>query len=184
MLTFLPTSAPLPKGEPESLPGHLWGEVPTTGAVLHPHPTNPLCLSMPNNTLACLSTDLRPLPDVAMTGTCTRECTEFGHSDTCWMPGQSSPSRRPKNALKLSTFVPYQDRGSQEQVGNGSPRLSEERSTKMANLRLLPTYSAFSNSSHETCKDSPMEEIPLTQTSDFQPATTPSSQTTKREIYL
>ncbi|NWQ81794.1 PCDH1 protein, partial [Columbina picui] len=128
--------------------------------------------------------DLRPLPDVAMTGTCTRECTEFGHSDTCWMPGQSSPSRRPKNALKLSTFVPYQDRGSQEQVGNGSPRLSEERSTKMANLRLLPTYSAFSNSSHEPCKDSPMEEIPLTQTSDFQPATTPSSQTTKREIYL
>ncbi|KAM4892597.1 protocadherin-1 [Sylvia borin] len=128
--------------------------------------------------------DLRPLPDVAMTGTCTRECTEFGHSDTCWMPGQSSPSRRPKNALKLSTFVPYQDRGSQEQVGNGSPRLSEERSTKMANLRLLPTYSAFSNSSHEPCKDSPMEEIPLTQTSDFQPATTPSAQTTKREIYL
>ncbi|KAJ7338978.1 hypothetical protein JRQ81_012880 [Phrynocephalus forsythii] len=128
--------------------------------------------------------DLRPLPDVAMTGTCTRECTEFGHSDTCWMPGQSSPSRRPKNALKLSTFVPYQDRGSQEQVGNGSPRLSEERNTKMANLRLLPTYSAFSNSSHEPCKDSPMEEIPLTQTSDFQTATTPSSQTAKREIYL
>ncbi|XP_039181944.1 protocadherin-1 isoform X4 [Crotalus tigris] len=31
--------------------------------------------------------DLRPLPDVALTGTCTRECTEFGHSDTCWMPG-------------------------------------------------------------------------------------------------
>jgi len=139
---------------------------------------------MHNDAFACFSADLRPLPDVAMTGTCTRECTEFGHSDTCWMPGQSSPSRRPKNALKLSTFVPYQDRGSQEQVGNGSPRLSEERSTKMANLRLLPTYSAFSNSSHEPCKDSPMEEIPLTQTSDFQPATTPSSQTTKREIYL
>uniref|UniRef100_A0A8C6VPP3 Uncharacterized protein n=1 Tax=Naja naja TaxID=35670 RepID=A0A8C6VPP3_NAJNA len=73
----------------------------------------------------------------------------FGHSDTCWMPGQSSPNRRPKNALKLSTFVPYQDRGSQEQVGNGSPRLSEECNTKMANLRLLPTYSAFSNSSHD-----------------------------------
>ncbi|ETE63165.1 Protocadherin-9, partial [Ophiophagus hannah] len=128
--------------------------------------------------------NLRPLPDVALTGTCTRECTEFGHSDTCWMPGQSSPNRRPKNALKLSTFVPYQDRGSQEQVGNGSPRLSEECNTKMANLRLLPTYSAFSNSSHEPCKNSPMEEIPLTQTSDFQTATTPSSQTAKREIYL
>lgn len=144
---------------------------------------SPSALPRPGLPLFLLA-DLRPLPDVAMTGTCTRECTEFGHSDTCWMPGQSSPSQRPKNALKLSTFVPYQDRGSQEQVGNGSPRLSEERSTKMANLRLLPTYSAFSNSSHEPCKDSPMEEIPLTQTSDFQAATTPSSQTAKREIYL
>ncbi|CAG14440.1 unnamed protein product, partial [Tetraodon nigroviridis] len=38
--------------------------------------------------------DLRPLPDVAMTGTCTRECREFGHSDACWMPGQPSPPRR------------------------------------------------------------------------------------------
>lgn len=99
--------------------------------------------------------DLRPLPDVAMTGTCTQECSEFGHSDTCWMPGQSSPSRRTKSsALKLSTFV--------------------------------PSYSAFSHSSHDSCKDSAtLEEIPLTQTSDFPPAATPASaQTAKREIYL
>ncbi|KAM4678503.1 protocadherin-1 isoform 2-T2 [Discoglossus pictus] len=136
-------------------------------------------------------TDLRPLPDVAMTGNCTRECTEYGHSDTCWMPGQSSPNRRPKNALKLSTFVPYQDKGSQEQIGNGNPRIPEERvggnnnsTTKMANIQLLPTYSAFSSNSHESCTDSPMEEIPLTQTADFQHATTPSSQSAKREIYL
>ncbi|KAG8438989.1 hypothetical protein GDO86_005249 [Hymenochirus boettgeri] len=136
-------------------------------------------------------TDLRPLPDVAMTGNCTRECTEYGHSDTCWMPGQPSPNHRPKNALKLSTFVPYQDKGSQEQIGNGNPRISEERiggnnnsTTKMANIQLLPTYSAFTSNSHESCMDSPMEEIPLTQTADFQHATTPSSQSTKREIYL
>ncbi|XP_069055591.1 protocadherin-1 isoform X1 [Pleurodeles waltl] len=142
--------------------------------------------------------DLRPLPDVAMTGNCTQECTEYGHSDTCWMPGQSSPSRRPKNALKLSTFVPYQERGNQEQIGNGSPRNSDERggssnhhssgngtATKMANIRVLPTYSAFTNSSHEPCKVSPMEDIPLTQTSDFQQTTTaPPPQNTKREIYL
>ncbi|XP_053574597.1 protocadherin-1 isoform X2 [Bombina bombina] len=136
-------------------------------------------------------TDLRPLPDVAMTGNCTRECTEYGHSDTCWMPGQPSPNRRPKNALKLSTFVPYQDKGSQEQIGNGNPRIPEERvggnnnsTTKMANIQLLPTYSAFSSNSHESCTDSPMEEIPLTQAADFQHATTPSSQSAKREIYL
>ncbi|XP_074068832.1 protocadherin-1 isoform X2 [Macrotis lagotis] len=129
--------------------------------------------------------DLRPLPDVAMTGTCTRECSEFGHSDTCWMPGQSSPSRRSKSsALKLSTFVPYQDRGGQEPAGAGSPSPPEERNTKMAPVRLLPSYSAFSNSSHDSCKDSTLEEIPLTQTSDFPPAATPSAQTAKREIYL
>uniref|UniRef100_A0A6I8NQ13 Protocadherin 1 n=1 Tax=Ornithorhynchus anatinus TaxID=9258 RepID=A0A6I8NQ13_ORNAN len=114
--------------------------------------------------------DLRPLPDVAMTGTCTQECSEFGHSDACWMPGQSSPSRRPKSGvLKLSTFVPYQDRGGQEPAGTGSPSLVEERNTKMANARLLPTYSAFSTNSHEPCKDSPLEEIPMSQTSDFPP---------------
>uniref|UniRef100_A0A8C5PU99 Protocadherin 1 n=1 Tax=Leptobrachium leishanense TaxID=445787 RepID=A0A8C5PU99_9ANUR len=136
-------------------------------------------------------TDLRPLPDVAMTGNCTQECTEYGHSDTCWMPGQPSPNRRPKNSLKLSTFVPYQDKGSQEQIGNGNPRIPEDRvggnnnsTTKMANIQLLPTYSAFSSNSHESCTDSPMEEIPLTQTADFQHATTPSSQSAKREIYL
>ncbi|XP_068134211.1 protocadherin-1 isoform X2 [Hyperolius riggenbachi] len=136
-------------------------------------------------------TDLRPLPDVAMTGNCTRECTEYGHSDTCWMPGQPSPNRRPKNALKLSTFVPYQDKGSPEQIGNGNPKIPEDRiggnnnsTTKMANIQLLPTYSAFNSNSHESCTDSPLEEIPLTQTADFQHATTPSSQSAKREIYL
>ncbi|KAF3838832.1 hypothetical protein F7725_010600 [Dissostichus mawsoni] len=41
------------------------------------------------------ASDLRPLPDVAMTGNCTHECTEFGHSDSCWMPGgEPSPLAR------------------------------------------------------------------------------------------
>ncbi|MCI4395127.1 hypothetical protein PGIGA_G00176820 [Pangasianodon gigas] len=35
--------------------------------------------------------DSRQLPDVALTGKCTRDCGEYGHSDTCWMPVQSSP---------------------------------------------------------------------------------------------
>lgn len=138
-------------------------------------------------TVLLSSADLRPLPDVAMTGTCTRECSEFGHSDTCWMPGHSSPSRRTKSsALKLSTFVPYQDRGGQEPAGAGSPSPPEDRNTKTAPVRLLPSYSAFSHSSHDSCKDSAtLEEIPLTQTSDFPPTATPASaQTAKREIYL
>lgn len=47
-----------------------------------------------------------------MTGNCTQECSEFGHSDSCWMPGQPSPATRRllKGAPKLSTFVPsYQE---------------------------------------------------------------------------
>ncbi|MBN3286966.1 PCDH9 protein, partial [Polyodon spathula] len=119
-----------------------------------------------------------------MTGNCTRECTEFGHSDACWMPGQPSPTRKTKNTPKLSTFVPYQERGNQDRLTNGSPRHVEEHNAKVANIRFLPPYSAFSSTSHEPSKDSPMEEIPLTQASAFQQATTPTTQNSKREIYL
>lgn len=51
------------------------------------------------------------MPDVALTGKCTRECDEFGHSDTCWMPVRSSP-RRPRHGSdppRLSTFAPGDD---------------------------------------------------------------------------
>ncbi|XP_030623860.1 protocadherin-1 [Chanos chanos] len=137
--------------------------------------------------------DLRPLPDVAMTGNCTRECTEFGHSDACWMPGQPSPNRAKsasKSAPKLSTFVPYQEREDQEQhiMANGSPKpLSEERGvgpTKVANVRFLPPYTSAYSAGGEVGKDCPREEIPLSQAGDYKSATTPSSQGSKREIYL
>ncbi|XP_017543531.1 protocadherin-7 [Pygocentrus nattereri] len=38
--------------------------------------------------------DPRHLPDVALTGKCTRDCDEFGHSDACWMPVRPSPRKR------------------------------------------------------------------------------------------
>ncbi|XP_078267851.1 protocadherin-1-like isoform X2 [Rhinoraja longicauda] len=128
--------------------------------------------------------DLRPLPDVAMTGNCTRECTEFGHSDSCWMPGQLSPDRKPINVPKLSTFVPYEDHGSQDRLTNGNPRLSEDHGTKMANIRFIPTHSAFPSSNHDPSKDSALEEIPLTQPPDYQQPPGPAPQSSKREIYL
>eukprot|EP00062_Callorhinchus_milii_P026410 gi/632988477/ref/XP_007883135.1/ PREDICTED: protocadherin-11 X-linked-like [Callorhinchus milii] len=117
-----------------------------------------------------------------MTGNCTRECSEFGHSDACWMPGQLSPNKKQKNAPKLSTFVPYQERAGQERPAGGSPRLVDERKAKVANIRLIPTYSAFSN--HEPGPDCALEEIPLTQTTDFQHTPPSGSQNSKREIYL
>ncbi|KAJ8333340.1 hypothetical protein SKAU_G00422360 [Synaphobranchus kaupii] len=98
--------------------------------------------------------DVRSLPDVTMTGNCTPECTELGHSDSCWMPGQSSPTRKTKSAPKLSTFVPYQERRGSEQLANGRPESEEEQCTGP-----LASHSAFS-------KD------------------TPPHHTSKREIYL
>uniref|UniRef100_A0A3B5M247 Protocadherin 7a n=1 Tax=Xiphophorus couchianus TaxID=32473 RepID=A0A3B5M247_9TELE len=52
------------------------------------------------------------LPDVALTGKCTRECDEFGHSDTCWMPVRPSPRQRQRHGSdppRLSTFAPGDD---------------------------------------------------------------------------
>lgn len=60
--------------------------------------------------------DTRPLPDVAMTGKCTRECDEYGHSDSCWMPVRTSPERRPSK----STTTPQQPKLSTFMSGNGS----------------------------------------------------------------
>ncbi|CAL8378155.1 unnamed protein product [Boreogadus saida] len=48
--------------------------------------------------------DSRPLPDVAMTGKCTRECDEYGHSDSCWMPVCTSPERRSSKSTAASTL--------------------------------------------------------------------------------
>lgn len=154
------------------------------------------CLSLSPSLIA----DLRPLPDVAMTGNCTHECTEFGHSDSCWMPGQPSPNRMAsKSAPKLSTFVPYQEMDGQEQLmANGSPRplATEERGTgsggvggssssKVANMRFMTPYSsAYPGGGDPSGKDCGLEEIPLSQAVEFHSATTPTGQTSKREIYL
>lgn len=56
--------------------------------------------------------DARQLPDVALTGKCTHECDEFGHSDTCWMPVRPSPRQRQRHGSdppRLSTFAPGDD---------------------------------------------------------------------------
>lgn len=129
--------------------------------------------------LSPLCTDIRSLPDVAMTGNCTTECSELGHSDACWMPGHPSPVRKTRNPPKLSTFVPYQERGSLGRLANGSARLGGEEHRP----RLPPSRSAYSNSGHDASQDCPLEEMPLSVASEF-PPTSPSAHTPKREIYL
>ncbi|XP_064811157.1 protocadherin-1-like isoform X1 [Oncorhynchus masou masou] len=138
--------------------------------------------------------DLRPLPDVAMTGNCTHECTEYGHSDACWMPGQPSPNRKSstKNAPKLSTFVPYlESEGQDHLMANGSPKpMADERGSagggsggsKVANIRFLPPYSSAFSGGSDSGKG--CEEIPLSQAAEYHSATTPTNQGSKREIYL
>ncbi|XP_075948816.1 protocadherin-7b isoform X3 [Anarhichas minor] len=71
------------------------------------------------------SVDSRPLPDVAMTGKCTRECDEYGHSDSCWMPVRTSPERRPSK----STTTPQQPKLSTFMSGNGSSGSSSSSSS-------------------------------------------------------
>lgn len=141
-----------------------------------------------------LPPDLRPLPDVAMTGNCTRECTEFGHSDSCWMPGQPSPDRRgSKSAPKLSTFVPYQEMDGQEQLmanGSAKPLSGEEQrgtggGSKVGGMRFMTPYSsAYPGGGDPSAKDCGLEEIPLSQGVEYHSGNTPTGQTSKREIYL
>uniref|UniRef100_A0A668AWP3 Protocadherin 1 n=1 Tax=Myripristis murdjan TaxID=586833 RepID=A0A668AWP3_9TELE len=139
-------------------------------------PFNDGCPLMMQFSLCLLPTDIRSLPDVAMTGNCTPECSELGHSDACWMPGHPSPVRKTRNPPKLSTFVPYQERGSLGRLANGSARLGGES-------RLPPSRSAYSSSGHDPSQDCPLEEMPLSVASEF-PPTSPSAHTPKREIYL
>ncbi|XP_061747988.1 protocadherin-1-like isoform X2 [Nerophis ophidion] len=138
--------------------------------------------------------DLRPLPDVAMTGNCTRECTEFGHSDSCWMPGQPSPERKaPKSAAQLPTFVPYQETGGPEQqpaaaaAANAGPKPlpAEERGARVANMRFMTPYSsAYPAGADTSGKDCGLEEIPLSQAAEYRSTAAPAGHASKREIYL
>ncbi len=103
-----------------------------------------------------------------MTGKCTHECTEYGHSDSCWMPGQPSPTRTKsaKSGPKLSTFVPYQEREGQERLmaDSSSKPHGEERSgggsNKVASIRFLPPYTSAYSAGGDSGKDCPREEIP------------------------
>lgn len=124
--------------------------------------------------LSLFSIDVRSLPDVAMTGTCSQECSELGHSDACWMPGQPSPARKARTLPKLSTFVPYQERGGTlGRLANGEPR-----------PRLPPSRSAYAPSDHAPSDHVPIEEVPLSVTSEFPPTSPTSNHAPKREIYL
>ncbi|XP_029111968.1 protocadherin-7b isoform X3 [Scleropages formosus] len=129
----------------------------------------------------------RPLPDVAMTGKCTRECDEYGHSDSCWMPVRTSPERRQKSSQpKLSTFVPGgAERGSQETLANGDPpHLVGDRNRNLLNKKVSSSsYEAFGTASFGKNEDaSRPEDIPLAQTGEYKPSS--CGTLTRREVYL
>ncbi|XP_036407162.1 protocadherin-7b isoform X2 [Megalops cyprinoides] len=132
------------------------------------------------------SVDSRPLPDVAMTGKCTRECDEYGHSDSCWMPVRTSPERRQKNNQpKLSTFMPGgAEHGSQETLANGDPaHMVGDRNRNLLNKKMSSSsYDTFSTASFGKNEDGHAEDIPLAQTGEYKP--TPCGTLTRREVYL
>ncbi|XP_060633825.2 protocadherin-7 isoform X3 [Anolis sagrei] len=129
-----------------------------------------------------MENDSRPLPDVALTGKCTRECDEYGHSDSCWMPVRTSPERKPKSQPKLSTFMPVDERGSQEKLANGEASLMGDRNRNLLNKKLTSSYETFSPASFSKSEEANPEDIPLTQTGEYKPS--PVNTLTRREVYL
>ncbi|KAM3939466.1 protocadherin-7 isoform 3-T3 [Leptodactylus fuscus] len=125
--------------------------------------------------------DSRPLPDVALTGKCTRECDEYGHSDSCWMPVRTSPERKPKNQPKLSTFMPVDERDSQEKLANGEVSLMGDRNRNLLNKKLA-SYETFNAATFSKSEEANTEDIPLTQTGEYKPS--PVNTLTRREVYL
>uniref|UniRef100_A0AAV2KLD7 Uncharacterized protein n=1 Tax=Knipowitschia caucasica TaxID=637954 RepID=A0AAV2KLD7_KNICA len=110
-----------------------------------------------------------------MTGKCTRECDEYGHSDSCWMPVHTSPERRPSKSSnnpqqpKLSTFMSgtgSSSSSSAEQPGgqetltmaamaNGDPTAPHMMGDRNRNLlnRKMPSsssYEAFGSPSYSS----------------------------------
>ncbi|XP_058048691.1 protocadherin-7 isoform X1 [Ahaetulla prasina] len=126
--------------------------------------------------------DSRPLPDVALTGKCTRECDEYGHSDSCWMPVRTSPERKPKSQPKLSTFMPVDERGSPEKLANGEASLMGDRNRNLLNKKLTSSYETFSAASFSKSEETNPEDIPLAQTGEYKPSTI--NTLTRREVYL
>ncbi|XP_043826210.1 protocadherin-7 isoform X3 [Dromiciops gliroides] len=124
----------------------------------------------------------RPLPDVALTGKCTRECDEYGHSDSCWMPVRTSPERKQKSQPKLSTFMPVDERGSQEKLANGEASLMGDRNRNLLNKKLTSSYETFSAASFSKNEEANPEDIPLTKTGEYKPS--PVNTLTRREVYL
>ncbi|XP_060221283.1 protocadherin-7 isoform X3 [Meriones unguiculatus] len=123
----------------------------------------------------------RPLPDVALTGKCTRECDEYGHSDSCWMPVRTSPERK-KSQPKLSTFMPVDERGSQEKLANGDAAIMGDRNRNLLNKKLTSSYETFSAASFSKTEEANPEDIPLTKTGEYKPS--PVNTLTRREVYL
>ncbi|KAF7706450.1 hypothetical protein HF521_019704 [Silurus meridionalis] len=148
-----------------------------------------------------MENDSRPLPDVAMTGKCTRECDEYGHSDACWMPVRTSPERRSKaTPPKLSTFNSSSAGCSGAEpatssdplaVANGEPsHLLGDRNRNLLNKKMASSsssssaYDAFGSAAFSASDETsrPVEEIPLAPTGEYKP--TQCGTLTRREVYL
>uniref|UniRef100_H3C3Z0 Protocadherin 7a n=1 Tax=Tetraodon nigroviridis TaxID=99883 RepID=H3C3Z0_TETNG len=140
--------------------------------------------------------DARQLPDVALTGKCTRDCDEFGHSDTCWMPIRPSPRQRQRHGSdppRLSTFAPGDDNNNLRTLGRGDRnRNVGDKNRNLLNRKMTSaSYDTFSSAGlgrrqqEEEVGEgqNPTEVIPLTRTGgDYK--TTSCLTLSRREVYL
>uniref|UniRef100_A0A3B3VX32 Protocadherin 7a n=1 Tax=Poecilia latipinna TaxID=48699 RepID=A0A3B3VX32_9TELE len=136
--------------------------------------------------------DARQLPDVALTGKCTRECDEFGHSDTCWMPVRPSPRQRQRHGSdppRLSTFAP--DPLGTLGRGDRNRNMGDHNRNLLNRKMTSASYDTFSGAGlgrrqpEEEAGEgqNPPEVIPLARTGgDYK--TTSCLTLSRREVYL
>ncbi|KAJ1061252.1 hypothetical protein K5549_012275 [Capra hircus] len=97
------------------------------------------------------------------------------------MPVRTSPERK-KSQPKLSTFMPVDERGSQEKLANGEAAIMGDRNRNLLNKKLTSSYETFSAASFSKNEDANTEDIPLTKTGEYKPS--PVNTLTRREVYL
>lgn len=98
------------------------------------------------------------------------------------MPVRTSPERKQKSQPKLSTFMPVDERGSQEKLANGEASLMGDRNRNLLNKKLTSSYETFSTASFNKNEEGNPEDIPLAQTGEYKPS--PVNTLTRREVYL
>ncbi|CAG14439.1 unnamed protein product, partial [Tetraodon nigroviridis] len=132
--------------------------------------------------------DLRPLPDVAMTGTCTRECSEVRPLRRLLDAGPAvAPPPGVKGrgqavhlrALPGAGWARAADGPTAAPSPPPPPHNGQGGGSKVGGMRFMAAYGGGGGygGGDPAGKDCGLEEIPLSQGAEFPPGNTPAGQT-------